>query len=254
MCLGRFSGTEHHAYGRGEVIMFFKRFGKRFAALVGTTALVGGFSGGSQAAVVINEVFPGGGSSAATTSYTRDFVELFNTGTSAVDLTGYRLQYFSASGTTPTTIFSFLSGSAIGANDSLLVVTGGSGSAGTTLTGTGPDGTNGTGSGASLQAQNGAVRLIDPSSNVVDLLGYGAVTTTNFEGTLAPAGPSTNDKSFQRDATTHADTNNNFNDFTLATPTPNPGTTSTAVNTVPEPTAMALLGLAGAFTLARRRR
>jgi hypothetical protein len=210
-------------------------------------------AGSASAGVVINEVFPGGGSNTVTTtSYQRDFVELFNTDATAFDLTGYKLQYFSASGTTPVTIFTFGTGSLVGANDSLLVVTGSAGSQGATLTGTGPDGTNGTGSGASLSASSGSVRLIDGASNVVDLLGYGAVTTSNFEGSLAPGGPSTNDKSYQRNAS-HADTNNNANDFTLATPTPNAGTTSTAASAVPEPGSLGLLG-AALLGLRRRRK
>jgi len=217
--------------------------------LAGVIAI--GATGSSNAGVVINEVFPGGGSSSVTTtSYQRDFVELFNTDATPFDLTGYKLQYFSASGTTPGTVFSFGTGSVVGANDSLLVVTGSAGSQGATLTGTGPDGTNGTGSGASMSASSGAVRLIDGLGNVVDLLGYGAVTTTNFEGTLAAGGPSTNDKSYQRNAT-HTDTNNNANDFTLATPTPNTGTLSTAASAVPEPGS---LGLFGAALLGLRRR
>jgi predicted extracellular nuclease len=233
--------------------MFENRKGGWVAMLAGV--VVAGAAGSANAAVVINEVFPGGGSSSVTTaSYTRDFVELFNTDATPFDLSGYKLQYFSAGGTSAGTIFNFGVGSVIGANDSLVVVSGTAGSQGAALTGTGPDGTNGTGSGASLSASSGAVRLIDASSAVVDLLGYGSVTTSNFEGALAPSGPSTNDKSYQRNAT-HTDTNNNASDFTLATPTPNAGTTSTAAAVaVPEPGSLGLLGAVALMGLRRRRK
>ena len=46
--------------------------------------------------VVVNEVYGGGGNSGA--PYTHDFVELFNGGSKAVDLTGYKLSYYSAGG------------------------------------------------------------------------------------------------------------------------------------------------------------
>lgn len=43
----------------------------------------------ASAQVVISQVYGGGGNSGAT--YTHDFVELFNRGTSAVTLTGHTL-------------------------------------------------------------------------------------------------------------------------------------------------------------------
>ena len=52
----------------------------------------------SNAQVVISQVYGGGGNSGAT--YTHDFIELFNRGTVAQDLTGWSVQYASATGTT----------------------------------------------------------------------------------------------------------------------------------------------------------
>jgi DNA/RNA endonuclease G (NUC1) len=49
-------------------------------------------------AVVISQVYGGGGNSGAT--LTHDFVELFNRGTTTVDLTGWSVQYASSAGTT----------------------------------------------------------------------------------------------------------------------------------------------------------
>ena len=58
------------------------------AALLCTRAL--------PAAVVISQVYGGGGNTNAT--YSHDFVELFNNGTMAASLTGWSVQYASAAG------------------------------------------------------------------------------------------------------------------------------------------------------------
>ena len=55
------------------------------------------FAHGATSNVVVSQVFAGGGNAGAT--YTNDFVELFNRGASAVDLTGWTVQYASASST-----------------------------------------------------------------------------------------------------------------------------------------------------------
>src|SRR5690606_13254626 len=47
--------------------------------------------------VVISQVYGGGGNSGA--PYTHDFVELFNLSSSPVNLSNWKVQYFSASGT-----------------------------------------------------------------------------------------------------------------------------------------------------------
>jgi hypothetical protein len=51
----------------------------------------------ASATVVISQVYGGGGNVGAT--YTHDFIELFNRGTSIVNLTGWSVQYASATGT-----------------------------------------------------------------------------------------------------------------------------------------------------------
>ncbi len=50
-----------------------------------------------SADIVISQVYGGGGNPVA--SYTHDFIELFNRGTSTVSLAGLSLQYASATGT-----------------------------------------------------------------------------------------------------------------------------------------------------------
>ena len=48
--------------------------------------------------IVVSQVYAGGGNSGA--SFTHDFVELFNRGSTAVDVSGWTIQYASAGGTT----------------------------------------------------------------------------------------------------------------------------------------------------------
>jgi len=51
----------------------------------------------SSSGVVVSQVYAGGGNSGA--SFTNDFVELFNAGSSAVSLNGWTVQYASAAST-----------------------------------------------------------------------------------------------------------------------------------------------------------
>src|SRR5215210_2102522 len=52
----------------------------------------------ASADVVISQVYGGGGNAGAT--YKNDFIELFNRGTSPVNLSGWSVQYASSTGTT----------------------------------------------------------------------------------------------------------------------------------------------------------
>ncbi len=73
-----------------------ERLVSAFAAL--SFASVWLFTGPASAAVMISQVYGGGGNSGAT--YSNDFVELHNSGAAAVSLAGWSVQYASASGTT----------------------------------------------------------------------------------------------------------------------------------------------------------
>ena len=53
-------------------------------------------AGAISTTIVISQVYGGGGNTGAT--YTHDFVELFNRGTSTVLLEGWSIQYTSAAG------------------------------------------------------------------------------------------------------------------------------------------------------------
>ena len=223
------------------------------AVLAGVSG-VAGLSDAGRAAIVINQVAGGGGSATATSTYTTDYVELYNTGTTAVPISGYLLQYASASatGTFNQNIFNFSTGSVIGAGDFLTINTGAPGTGGATN----PT-PNGTGA-VSLAAASGSVRLLDATGNTVDLVGYGTLVTSTLtpapvrsEGSAAP-GESINLSDVR---TNFADTNNNAADFTSIVPSEHAaGLTSTAVAAaVPEPATASLLAAAAAGILVRRR-
>lgn len=55
--------------------------------------------------VILTEVYGGGGNSGAV--YNQDFVELYNPGADAVALTGWSLQYYTSTGTTPSKSIEF---------------------------------------------------------------------------------------------------------------------------------------------------
>ena len=177
------------------------------------------FSFSSNAQVVISQVYGGGGNSGAT--FTNDFIEIFNRGTVAQDLTGWSVQYASATGTSwaVTALTSvtlqpgqyYLIQEAAGATPSTALPT--------------PDAT-GT---LAMSGSNGKVLLanvvtaqtglIPTGTQVQDLVGFGA-TSTGYEGTGPTGTVLTNSTSAQRANTGCIDTNNNATDFIAALPVP----------------------------------
>ncbi len=69
-----------------------------FAVLAAAAALAVPAARGASSDLVVSQVFAGGGNSGA--PYANDFVELFNRGSTAVDVSGWTVQYASATGTT----------------------------------------------------------------------------------------------------------------------------------------------------------
>src|SRR5262245_38262028 len=65
---------------------------------VGATTLAANQAGAVSADIVISEVYGGGGNSGAT--FTNDFIELYNRGTTTVDISTWSVQYGSATGDT----------------------------------------------------------------------------------------------------------------------------------------------------------
>ena len=188
------------------------------AAAVTATALTVPLGSATAASsdIVISEVYGGGGNSGAT--YTHDFIELHNTGTAPVDLTGWSVQYASAAGTSwqRTNLVG-----TIGPGDRYLVQEA-KGTAGTTPLPT-PDATGTIGM-SGTAGKVALVRSTTPLSGcgadcsaapvVHDFVGYGGAN--DFEGSFA-APETSNTVSAQRRGT---DTDSNVRDFAVARPTP----------------------------------
>src|SRR4051794_29340899 len=152
--------------------------------------VVGPAAHASSSGVVVSQVYAGGGNSGA--SYTNDFVEIFNGGSSAADLAGWSVQYASAASTSWSV--TALAGS-IQPGRYYLVQLASSASVGAALPS--PD-TTGT---TNLANSGGKVALVSATtalacgasagscsavSSVVDLLGYGSAA--DYEGSGAAPG------------------------------------------------------------------
>jgi uncharacterized protein len=173
--------------------------------------------------VVLNEVYGGGGNSGATLR--NDFIELANRAGADQDLTGWSVQYISASPTSTTTWQVTSLSASIAAGQTYLIAEA-AGSGGTEdlppaqVTGS-----------INMSGSSGTVALVadtapltcktaeDCAANpaIVDLVGYGSAVVR--EGTDAPGQTST--VSDQR--TSAPDTDDNGIDFTADAPTPTAG-------------------------------
>lgn len=162
----------------------------------------------------ISQAYGAGGNTGAT--YTHDFIELFNSSTTAVNVNGWSVQYASSAGTTWQV--TALTGT-IPANSYYLIQEG-VGAGGTTPLPT-PDAT---GAIAMQGASNFKVALVDSTTaltgscptGVVDFLGGGSANCS--EGSVAPATTSTT--ALIRKQSGCQDTDVNADDFEALAPTP----------------------------------
>jgi predicted extracellular nuclease len=176
---------------------------------------------GATSGVVVSQIYAGGGNAGA--SYTNDYVELFNRGTAAVDLTGWTIQYASASSTSWQA--TALSGS-IGAGRYYLVQLASTAAVGSPLPA--PDATGTT----NLASAGGKVAVVRDATALTcgasagscsgialvdDLVGYGSAT--DYEG-AGPAPALSNTTAAVRGGGGCSDTNANATDFTAVTPAP----------------------------------
>jgi hypothetical protein len=183
----------------------------------------------SSSGLVVSQVYAGGGNSGA--SYTNDFVELFNGGTSAADLTGMSVQYASAASTSwgVTAL-----GGSVQPGHYYLVMLASSGAVGAAMPSPHATGTT------NLANTGGKVALVQGTSaltcggsagscsavaSVVDFAGYG--TAVDYEGGgAAPALSSTT--AALRAGGGCTDTNVSSADFTAVAPAPRNSSTAAA--------------------------
>jgi lamin tail-like protein len=190
----------------------------------------------STSGVVISQVFAGGGNSGA--PFANDYVELFNGGTSPVDVGGWTVQYASAASTTwqatPLT-------GTITPGRYLLVQLASGGTAGAALpapdvTGT----TNLAASGGKLALVRDATALscgaaagsCSANALVEDIVGYGSAA--DYEGSAAGAAL-TNTTALVRAAGGCTDTDANAADFASGTPAPRNSVQAAAACSAPPP-------------------
>ncbi len=181
------------------------------------------FGSAANAAVVISQVYGGGGNSGAIIK--NDFIELFNNGTTAQTIGGWTVQYASATGTTWAT-------TAIPAGTSLppgryFLIKQAVGAGGTVDIAFDLSGT------IAMSGTNGKVALVDSATalagaaptgaNILDIVSYGSATPT--EGTATAV--LSNTTAAIRNAAGCTDTGNNSADFTVAAPAPRSLATTT---------------------------
>lgn len=188
----------------------------------------------SNAQIVINEIYGGGGNSGATLK--NDFIELKNIGSSVASLNGATIQYAPATGAF--TQYHTLPNITLNPGQAYLIqeATGGGGTVdlpspnfiATTIinfNGT-PNPSLGIGiamtSGKIVLASNTTQVTGPTASNVIDFVGYG--TVDQFEGAGAAPSPTT----LTSITRISGDTNNNVVDFMIATASPGTGTLAVA--------------------------
>ena len=156
--------------------------------------------------VVISQVYGGGGNSGAT--YKNDFIELYNRGSEPVPLSGWTVQYGSATGTT------FSGTTALGGTirpGRYYLVQEAAGAGGTQDLPT----PNASGN-IAMSATAGKVRVLTDGGDVRDLVGYGGANQSE----TAPTPALTNTTAALRNGGGTVDTDNNAADFTIGAPNP----------------------------------
>ena len=198
------------------------------AALIGALVVLPSAQAVSTT-IVISQVYGGGGNAGATLK--NDFIELFNRGAVAVDVSGWSVQYASATGST----WAKTDLSGLIQPGKYYLVQQAAGGAGTVDLPT-PDATGN----IAMSAANGKVALVTnqtllscgttagsclPNAAIQDFVGYG--TANNFEGSAAAAALG-NTTAALRAANGCTDTDDNAADF--ATGAPNPRNSGAAAN------------------------
>lgn len=222
--------------------------------IVTTLALLAICSSSALAAnaVRISQVY-GGGGSATSATYLRDYVELFNSSNVAVNISGWTLQYGSATGnwgSSAGNIFTFPTGATIQPCSYLLVEAGSPGTVGSALPVPADFSTPTTG--FSMSATNGKIALfstgtgnanvacgLEAPGTIVDKVSYGSgnCPETANVGTLSST------QGAVRNNGGLADTDSNLADFTIvANPVPRNSASPINPNCVVVPTSKSTWG------------
>jgi collagen type I alpha len=166
------NGVACHAGGQaGTVAVSYDSSGN---AVIACTP--GGGGGGGSGPIKVNEFSTG-----VTSAATNEFVELYNAGTTSVDVSGYKVVYRSASGTSDTTLATLPAGTTLAVGAFYLL--GGSGYSGTVAA----DQSFGT----SLAATGGSLAVKTSTGTLVDAVAYGTAANGLGEGQPAAAPPTT---------------------------------------------------------------
>ena len=205
--------------------IFFVNLFNPTNAFINDSQAIGTIINDDTANLVISQIYGGGGNTGA--QFTNDFIEVFNRGTTTVDLAGWSVQYNSATDTDAWAV------TPLCANGPCLLAPGHyflvrEGASGTTNLPT-PDAvgniamTTGTGKVAlvtNTTPLSGACPLVN--SSVADLVGYGSsASLANFcyEGTGPAPAPSNTTADFRKSGGC-TDTNDNAADFLVSAPNP----------------------------------
>jgi hypothetical protein len=190
-------------------------------ALLAALLLVPTSAHASASGVVVSQVYGGGGNAGAT--YRNDFVELFNGGSSAVDISGWSVQYATAAGTSWQV--TALTGS-IAPGRYHLVQLASNADVGAALPSPDSTGTSNLGGtsgkialvrGTTELACGATAGSCSGQSLIEDFVGYGSAS--DFEGSGSAEAPS-NTAAAIRGNGGCTDTGNNAADFAAAAPTP----------------------------------
>ncbi|HEU4594595.1 MAG TPA: lamin tail domain-containing protein, partial [Pyrinomonadaceae bacterium] len=188
--------------------------------------------------VVISQIYGGGGNSGAT--LTHDFIELFNRGTTTVDISSWSVQYASSGGdawAVTNLCGSTVAGTCTMPPGTFYLVQEAQGSGGTTPL---PPPVNASGN-IAMSATTGKVALVSSrtaldgtcpkgNSGVVDFVGFGSTPSTAnfcFEGSGPTPAPS-NTSAVLRAANGCAETDDNASDFSTGSPNPRNSATTPA--------------------------
>ena len=202
---------------------------KKLATILVASALLTLVASAAMAsnAVRISQVWSGGGSASSTSTYKNDYVEIFNSSGTAVDISNWTLEYGSATGSwgsSSTNIFTFPAGTSIQACKYILVqMAGSTGGANLPVT---PDFTGG----LAMGAGSGKVALFNAvntnvacsseiAGTLVDKVAWGTAATCAETAAITSGTLSVN-LGAGRNGDGMTDTDNNNADFTVALLTP----------------------------------